>query len=325
MGVRWDVTPAFLALAAALAPDARHTAKQPEPRTELSAFEAEAAELCKSLEAMEALLREVRPRYQRPNLSVRVKGARMSEREKDEFDADFTELVKNCSQKIDALNDDVPHQKEVVTYLFERLKGIADATKRMQKCRFDQPFLLSARYQEVRAELSALEDKLPKAPAAPPQKKAADAPTPPQPERPAADATAATPPSKAPAKPVRPIQSASASASQSDEIEFTEDEDRRFRAENVLLHRHFQENLEDAKRMESTMAEISTLMSQFADKIADQHHDIDTIHQHAKETKSNSNRILEQTQTIGRGYGFLIFCFYAGFSILLHALHYFSN
>lgn len=114
--------------------------------------------------------------------------------------------------------------------------------------------------------------------------------------------------------------------------------------------------------MESTMAEISTLMSQFADKIAEQHHDIDTIHQHAKETNSNvtevhwlarfrplcvwvlthlrtanspsppslalsfqSNRILEQTKSIGRGYGFMIFCFYAGFSILLHALHYFSD
>lgn len=36
-------------------------------------------------------------------------------------------------------------------------------------------------------------------------------------------------------------------ASQSDEMEFTEEQDRRFRAENLLLHRHFQENLEDAK------------------------------------------------------------------------------
>lgn len=34
---------------------------------------------------------------------------------------------------------------------------------------------------------------------------------------------------------------------QNDAIEFTEDDDRRFQAENVLLHRHFQENLEDAK------------------------------------------------------------------------------
>lgn len=40
-----------------------------------------------SLAAMETLLREVRPRYLRPKLSVRVKGARMDEREKDAFDA----------------------------------------------------------------------------------------------------------------------------------------------------------------------------------------------------------------------------------------------
>ena len=35
--------------------------------------------------------------------------------------------------------------------------------------------------------------------------------------------------------------------SQSDELEFTEEEGRRFGAENAMLHRHFQENLEDAK------------------------------------------------------------------------------
>jgi hypothetical protein len=43
------------------------------------------------------------------------------------------------------------------------------------------------------------------------------------------------------------LQNAPVFASQSDEVEFTEEEDRRFRVENVMLHRHFQENLEDAK------------------------------------------------------------------------------
>lgn len=39
--------------------------------------------------------------------------------------------------------------------------------------------------------------------------------------------------------------------------------------------------------MESKMAEISHLMGQFADKIADQHREIELIHEHAKETKDN--------------------------------------
>lgn len=40
---------------------------------------------------------------------------------------------------------------------------------------------------------------------------------------------------------------------------------------------------------------------------------------------SQSNRILEQTEKIGRGYGFMIFCFYLGFSVLLHLLHFFHD
>lgn len=38
-----------------------------------------------------------------------------------------------------------------------------------------------------------------------------------------------------------------------------------------------------------------------------------------------SNRILEHTQKIGNGYGFMIFCFYFGFSVLLHLMHYFND
>lgn len=174
-------------------------------------------------------------------------------------------------------------------------------------------------------------------------------------------------------------------ASQSEELEFTEDEDRRFKLENVMLQRHFQHNLEDAKydsgsvfeecvdvsftvavmmatcrKMESKMAAISNLMAQFADKIMEQQTDIELIHQHAQETNTNvaqvrgscntalnaelsltnslrmlamsldlctrqSNRILEQTEKIGRGYGFMIFCIYVGFSVLLHLLHYFHD
>lgn len=103
------------------------------------------------------------------------------------------------------------------------------------------------------------------------------------------------------------------------------------------------------------MAEISNLMGQFADKIMEQQTDIELIQHHAQETKSNvtqvrlllynldfidggashtcvcmifspqSNRILEQTQKIGSGYGFIVFCFYMGFSVILHMLHYFNN
>lgn len=45
MGVRRDVTPAFLALAAALAPGSDHSSKLSELHTNLSVFEAEAVEL----------------------------------------------------------------------------------------------------------------------------------------------------------------------------------------------------------------------------------------------------------------------------------------
>jgi hypothetical protein len=43
------------------------------------------------------------------------------------------------------------------------------------------------------------------------------------------------------------VQHAPVFASQSDDVEFTETEHERFHMENVTLHRHFQENLEDAK------------------------------------------------------------------------------
>jgi hypothetical protein len=40
---------------------------------------------------------------------------------------------------------------------------------------------------------------------------------------------------------------------------------------------------------------------------------------------AQSNRILEHTQKIGKGYGFMIFCFYLAFSVILHMLHYFNR
>lgn len=40
------------------------------------------------------------------------------------------------------------------------------------------------------------------------------------------------------------------------------------------------------------MAEISSLMGQFADKIMEQQTDIEMIHQHAQETKSNITQVL---------------------------------
>jgi hypothetical protein len=80
--------------------------------------------------------------------------------------------------------------------------------------------------------------------------------------------------------------------------------------------------------MEAKMAEISSLMGQFAEKLMDQQADIEMIHAHAQETTGNlksSSQILEHTHRIGNGYGFMIFCVYAFFSLLLHALHYFNS
>ncbi|GAB9475278.1 hypothetical protein Gpo141_00012380 [Globisporangium polare] len=342
-----DLTPAFLELSATLSGGSKR-ANEKKTRSvhgSPSAFDMEATELTKSLVALEELLQEIRPKYLRPKHFIRVKGAKMSEQEKDEFDADFTELVKNCSAKIDALNDvtsfsrapmaQVEHQKEVVTYLLERLKSIANATKRMQKRRYEQPFLLSSRLlpEDVRSELPALEDRLPKL--AVEAKKPDNRPTPTiqaehaKPTATPHEAASTSPlPPRAKPKPVVIQHTPVFVSSQEDKIEFSEDQDRRFRAENITLHRHFQENLEDAKNMESKMTEISSLMGQFADKIMEQQTDIEMIHQHATETKANvtqSNRILESAQNIGSGYGFMIFCFYAAFSVLLHVLHYFNN
>ncbi|KAG7377450.1 hypothetical protein PHYPSEUDO_011636 [Phytophthora pseudosyringae] len=363
--MRVDVTSRFRELA-----PARPRAATRRP----SAFSAEATDMLSSLLELEKLLRRVKAKYLLPKCFVRTKGSRMSEEDKDELDADLVELIKNCSSKIDALKTAVEvqhcygealvsstgeYQREVVAYLLERLKSIADGAKQMQKKRYQQPFLLSSRLlpEDDRQDLDALEQKIVRMSKEKAMKRQAvgspkngEAPTlvsPKSPKSPVAAPLAGTAsPLVAPSPvkeanpeirqrgtpksrmPVRTPQQAPVFASQSNELEFTEDEDRRFRVENVMLHRHFQENLEDAKKMESKMSEISNLMGQFADKIMEQQTDIELIQQHAQDTKSNitqSNRILEQTQKIGKGYGFMIFCFYLGFSIILHMLHYFNS
>ncbi|CAI5729099.1 unnamed protein product [Hyaloperonospora brassicae] len=250
-------------------------------------------------------------------------------------------------------------QKEVVAYLLERLKCTADSAKQMQKKRYQQPFLLSSRLlpEDDRQGLDALEKRIVHMGQVKATKKQAAALSDDKTEALAISssqklgsptkstcASFAPPMNSAPVQQTKVdethcdvvntrkltaiVQQAPIFASQSDELEFTEEEGRRFGAENAMLHRHFQENLEDAKKMESKMAEISNLMGQFADKIMEQQTDIEMIQHHAYETKSNvsqSNRILQTTQGIGNGYGFIIFCFYAGFSIILHMLHYFSS
>ncbi|TMW55041.1 hypothetical protein Poli38472_013803 [Pythium oligandrum] len=308
----------------------------------VSDFTSEATELMQSLASVEALMRSAKAKYTQPSHFVRVKASkRMSEREKDAFDADIMELVKDCGAKIDALQDRtllphasslrVEHEKEVVTYLLERLKAIASTSKRLQKRRSALPFTLSRRLlpEDERFALADKESELLRAVAA---KQAAEEEDAVDPSSPQAEPTALQRPKPAAPRSLkptsRPVSTPVVFASQEEDLEFTEEQDRRFRMENVMLHRHFQENLEDAQQMEAKMAEISNLMGQFADKIMQQQDEIEMIHHHATETKSNikqSNKILEQTQNIGRGYGFMIFCFYLGFSILLHMLHYFSN
>lgn len=313
---------------------------------------------------LEKLLLRVKPKYLLPKCFVRVKGSRMSEEDKNELDADLVELIKNCSNRIDALKlalEAQPlisgvgeYQQEVVAYLLERLKSIADTAKQMQKTRYQQPFLLSSRLlpEDDRQDLDALEQKIVRMRQEEAKRKHtsiispknASTPSSVAPKTPKSPVASQPPALSSPVKQTKPeIRKRSVAkarkplptpqhgpvfASQNEELEFTDEEDRRFRAENVMLHRHFQENLEDAKQMESKMAEISNLMGQFADKIMEQQTDIELIQQHAQETKSNvtqSNRILEQTQKIGKGYGFMIFCFYLGFSTILHMLHYFNS
>ncbi|KAL4100403.1 hypothetical protein PRIC1_008197 [Phytophthora ramorum] len=329
-------------------------------------FYVEATDLRSSLAELEKLLRTVKPKYLLPKCYVRTKGPRMTEEDKDELDADLVELIKNCSNKIDALKTVVEaqaavssvaeYQREVVAYLLERLKSIADGAKQMQKKRYQQPFLLSSRLlpEDDRQGLDVLEQKIVLM-RKEEIKKQTVATSPKMEEHPVLSLPTSpkSPTLGGPSSPLAalsPVKQAKTEirqgispkarkatpaakqapvfASHSDGLEFTEEEDRRFRVENVMLHRHFQENLEDAKKMESKMAEISNLMGQFADKIMEQQTDIELIQQHAQETKSNvtqSNRILEQTQKIGQGYGFMIFCFYLGFSVILHMLHYFNS
>jgi hypothetical protein len=49
-----------------------------------------------SLVEMEAMLREVRPRYLRPRFFIRSKGSAMSEKDKDEFDAVRVVFLSDC-------------------------------------------------------------------------------------------------------------------------------------------------------------------------------------------------------------------------------------
>ncbi|KAJ8552325.1 hypothetical protein ON010_g10221 [Phytophthora cinnamomi] len=168
------------------------------------------------------------------------------------------------------------YQKEVVAYLLEvrggvgRLKTIADGAKQMQKKRYQQPFLLSSRQ-----ELDALEQKIVRMKEEEAKKKQRALSSPKSPESPVLSNSPMSPklPSAGPSSPsavslpamqAKPeihqrntskarkagpgaTQQAPVFASQNDALEFTEEEDRRFRVENVMLHRHFQENLEDAK------------------------------------------------------------------------------
>ncbi|EGZ16059.1 hypothetical protein PHYSODRAFT_508272, partial [Phytophthora sojae] len=239
-----------------------------------------------SLVELEKLLQRVKPKYLLPKRFVRTKGSRMSEADKDELDADLVELIKNCSSKIDDLKTAVEaqavvssvgeYQREVVAYLLERLKTIADGAKQMQKKRYQQPFLLSSRLlpEDDRQELDALEQKIVRMREVEAKKKQLTVSSPKNPEVPAllSPRSPKSPSTNGPASPLAvssPVkqakpevrqrnnskarksvpkpQQASVFASQKDALEFTEEEDRRFRVENVMLHRHFQENLEDAK------------------------------------------------------------------------------
>ncbi|KAF1318014.1 Snare protein syntaxin 18/ufe1, partial [Globisporangium splendens] len=363
MGVRRDLTREFEESVAALqaASGGGVRSKKQQQKRQMhgnpSAFDLEAVELAKSLATMEELLREIRPKYLRPKHFIRMKGAKMSEAEKDEFDTvcvpscdkmlsvwneigvtltcdvalctqDFTELVKNCSEKIDALNDIASNSRGTPEGSGDVFIRAIPAFLAVASCTSSSDKLLLP--EEVRSELSSLEDKLPRGEEKPPTTakpapKADSAPvltpslsTQPTPASEKTPLVAKT----ASKKPV--IQQAPVFASQSDDMELTEEQERRFRVENLQLHRHFLENLEDAKyddiinntvvttccyslkvqqqiqltrdwydfacfrrNMESKMSEISNLMSQFADKIMEQQADIEMIHQHATETKTN--------------------------------------
>ncbi|CAH0481997.1 unnamed protein product [Peronospora belbahrii] len=333
----------------------------------LSVISIEAMDLLSNILELETLLYRIKPQYLLPKRFIRIKGSRMSEDEKDELDTDLMELIKKCSSRITILmsmEDAQPvissvqeHQKEVVAYLLERLNCVADSAKQMQKRRYKQPFIVSPRLlpEHERQELDILEQKLAhmnkeravmkEASATSLTKAEASVLLSPKSTDSTTSASRANSVSPLAASPAKHRKESRRSASKAqdlvrttqqqglvlpknEKLEFTKEENRRFRAENVLLHRHFQENLEDAKKMEFKMTEISNLMGQFADKIMEQQTDIELIQHHAQETKSNvsqSNRILEQTQKVGKGYGFIIFCFYVGFSIILHIMHYFNS
>ncbi|KAI9913152.1 hypothetical protein PsorP6_005896 [Peronosclerospora sorghi] len=103
--MRVDVTPRFRELAPARPST---TFKSP------TVFTLEAMELLQSLSHVENLLRLVKPRYLQPKSFIRIhKGPRMSEKEKDELDADLLELIKNCSSRINALKLAEEAQREI--------------------------------------------------------------------------------------------------------------------------------------------------------------------------------------------------------------------
>nr|CCA17598.1 conserved hypothetical protein [Albugo laibachii Nc14] len=267
-------------------------------------FNARAVEIKWQISDMENILRQsirsyVDPRY---HLSAFASDDLMTEEERDAMDEEIMEMVRLCVESIDKLKDCIAsassksaeeHQHQIVTYLLQRLQSITNVTKMMQKSRSVHSILTSGRLlpHADQIRVASMDIKIEK------------------------HASPRLSISKI-ASPNRSVAPKSQPAHMSSDLQLQQ--------ENESLHQHFEESLEDARKMETKMTEISHLMSQFSSKIMDQQADITLIHQHAQSTQLNlqqSTKILHRAYELGNGYGFAVFCVYAGASVLLWTLH----
>ncbi|RLN65280.1 hypothetical protein BBJ28_00003448 [Nothophytophthora sp. Chile5] len=195
-----------------------------------------AAGALSNLAEMEGLVREMRPKYLRPKTFIRTKGAKLSEQDKDEFDAvskrsgSRSKHAKRSDGNRRMLRVDLDVLEQKVARAKEEKKKLAVSLLLLQ-CQWlmhrHQSQRCGSVVQRNRGSRSQQLKYVPQNSGGHPDLYRFDL---------TKDSCCFV-----------SVQEVPMFASQSEELEFTEEEDRRFRVENVMLHRHFQENLEDAK------------------------------------------------------------------------------
>ncbi|OQR95043.1 hypothetical protein THRCLA_08030 [Thraustotheca clavata] len=284
----------------------------------LSEFMSEATEVMHSIQKISTLLTSQKSNYIDPMRFLPSKASRFTDEEREELEESVLDSYRHCEKQIDALKDKIhsvnrsnkQYQKtkihmEVIGYLSERVKRSLQSAKNDRKQRISRPFFASKRLLPDSVELHA------------PETESKPTPTP-------ISEISLAQPFAIPRAPINPIPANE--EEESNKWEFTEEENERYRAENIQLHEHLHEEIEAAKRLEVQMNEISGLMGHFAENIEVQHSNIESITTNAETASTNvvaGNRSLEKAYDYGTNRGFTIFCFYSAASLLILMIHYY--